>query len=309
MAFKIFGRTPSKYSTAEELADYAEYLTLIKKQISIHDIFKEIELISDEIEVSGIVDETDEINIKEEEVIAEIENRICLCQGKYPFELNFVGHSIKLVKEFNCQGHIIYIYFLLSTRLNMQSDRIQSGIDGTKLFENLSALIVRSYFGNKSKAIVFGTGISGGFDIKLKDVISKIGEGGIPKSYVSARPKDDKIDIVLWIDFFDNKRSKFIAFGQCKTGTEWIEMSPELDTEVFCNTWFSSQPLFKPIKFFVCSNYFPREKWDYKGYSYGIIFDRFRLIDCLVEPLPNKIFNETTKWVEGGIEFIKNSIP
>jgi hypothetical protein len=308
MAFKISGRTPNKFSSAEELADYAEYLALIKNQISIHDIFKEIELISDEIEVDGIIDETDEINVKEEEVIAEIENRINLCQGKYPFELSLVGHSFKFIEQLSCQGHVLYIYLLLSTRLNMQTDRVHSGIDGTKLFENLSAIIVQSYFGIKSKSFVFGTGISGGFEIKLKDLISKIGEGGTPKSYSSARPKDDKLDIVIWNNFYDKKRSKLIVFGQCKTGTDWIENSPELDADNFCKTWFSSYPLVNPIKIFVCSNYFPRDKWDHKGYAYGIIFDRFRLIDCLQELLPEPIFNETKKWVDGGLEFIKRTI-
>jgi hypothetical protein len=87
-----------------------------------------------------------------------------------------------------------------------------------------------------------------------------------------------------------------IAFGQCKTGTSWQNMLSELNSEAFCKTWFSEQPVLTPIRMFFCSQYFPREIWRPRANEAGLVFDRFRIIDYLPTQLTNSLVNEMIEW-------------
>lgn len=299
MAFKIPNEKPTKYSSFEEWADYAEYQVLKTGQkIRLQSIFFDEVLTSDEELVKGINDDTDLITEKGEELVAELAHRMQLLGYKYPFELDKIGYTLRL-KDSQSILTAVYRFFLLATRLNMKTDRTQNQLDGTLIFEELASFAVKNYFGDRARALVFGTSVEGGFRSKLAELVKEMGEGGIPKSNPMAKPKDDKVDIVVWSQFADKKSSKFIAFGQCKTGTEWYGDLEKLNTTTFCNKWFTNQPLVAPYKFFCCTQYFPRERWETDGYSAGLIFDRFRLLDCLDSDLPQDLLLDMAKWSDG----------
>src|SRR5690606_16181833 len=123
------------------------------------------------------------------------------------------------------RGDLIYRYLLMSTRVRMGGQRVQGGIDGALLFERLSAVVAKSFFGEKAEVDVFGTSktAAGGFREKLRELVTKIREGGELHPNDGYRPQDENVDVVVWKGFTDKQPSQMIAFGQCKTGTSWSD--------------------------------------------------------------------------------------
>jgi len=296
--FKIPNSIPTLKTSSQEWADYAEYKALKKQgSLSLLDLFKSPMLISDEIIINGIEDDTDKFINKIDEISSEIQNRKVHTRDQYPFELQNQDYTLKYNKNENL-SNLIYRFLLLSTRLKMSIDKVQNGIDGTKLFESLSAEIAISFFGENSKAEILGTGNSEvlGFRNKLAQITKKIGEGGQIHNHDSYRPQDDNIDVIAWKGFSDKKVSQIIAFGQCKTGTSWQDRLSELNAEAFCNTWFSKQPVLKPIRMFFCAQYFPKEIWTPRANEAGLVFDRFRIIDYLPTTINDELYVNIKSW-------------
>ncbi len=305
MSFKIPNQIPTIFSSYEERADYVEFLALKSgNQISLKSLFSAEKLMLDELQTIGIDDDEDEIVEKEENLTSELNRRAKLLGNKYPFELDQKGYNLKIKPNQSGQC-VIYKFLLFCTRLNMLSNRIQNKLDGTQIFEKLSSHSAQIYFGTRSKSIVFGTSVSGGFTQKISTLIKEIGEGGTFKNHIGTKPKDDSLDIVVYNEFKDKKPSKFIAFGQCKTGTNWEDTLSVLDIQSFCDSWFTSPFLVKPLKVFFISQYFPHEFWFTKGLRAGIIFDRFRILECIDNDLTDELFKEISDWTEGAESFIK----
>ncbi|WP_266206281.1 hypothetical protein [Pontibacter kalidii] len=300
--FKIPTGVPTLKSSAQEWADFAEFSALENETgiISLYNLIKGPLLTSDEIEVSGIEDETDRYNNKADEILGEIVRRDRETGNKYPFEPIARGYSIK----YNHSDDVfcwIYKYLLFSTRLNMSNDSVHNGYDGTKLFEELSAEVAKEYFGNKAEVDLLGTSMSqaGGFRSKLANVVRRMGEGGNIHDNSHYRPQDDNVDVIVWKGFSDKKPSQMIGFGQCKTGTSWASSISELNTEAFCGTWFTRQPVVKPLRLFFCAQYFPNEIWHERAYNAGLVFDRFRIMDYLPETINSELFEKIKSWCEG----------
>ncbi len=303
MTFRIGERQPSRYSTYEEWADYAECEALKHGTISALTLFKTETLVLDEIEVNGIESDSDFLDLKADEMICEINRRSRATNNRYPYSIDPNGYSITFqdVDSIDCW---VYKFLLLTTRLNMSKYKVQNGIDGTKIFEELSAETLKFYLGERSQAQVFGTATLGGFSSKVSTLITKIGEGGRLKNNGSNRPQDDKLDVVVWQDFADKKSSKLIVFGQCKTGTSWHDDLSDLSPIDFCNAWLSDSPLVTPLKTFFCSQYFPNEIWSYKGFRAGVIFDRFRIMDYLPINLSGPLYESIKSWSKGAIQHL-----
>jgi len=295
--FKLPHQTPDFSSKTQEWADYSEYLALQKNSISFREVFKIPELIEDEIDRSGVEDISDKYIDKIDEIAEEIKRRYRVSNGNYPFELTNMNYSLSY-QDSDKLNNWVYKFLLFATRLRMSNNRIHAGIDGALLFEELSSEIAISYFGENSNAAVLGTSSSGsgGFSEKLKNIAVRIGEGGDIRSYSAARPQDDKIDVIVWKGFSDKVSSQLIGFGQCKTGTSWLDKLSELSPDVFCRTWFTQQPILTPVKMFFCAQYFPKEIWPFKGYHAGLIFDRFRILDYLPDDVPEALLDQIRTW-------------
>lgn len=295
--FKLPSIKPNLSSKYEDWADYAEYLAINKGQVALADIIKPSLMSSDEIEINGADDDSDKLNFKVDEISGEINRRIKVTKGNYPFELINSDYTLKHQVTEDNYFHI-YSFLLYATRLNMSTEKLQSGYDGTQLFEKLSALIALNFFGENTQGDVFGTSKTDvkGFRAKLTEVVKSMKEGGYIHKRPGLSPQDDKIDIIVWKGFTDKKTSQLIAFGQCKTGTSWKDKLSELDPQTFCNTWFTSQPVTVPIKMFFSSQYFHAEIWDGKAYSAGLIFDRFRILDYLPNNISADLMEKIKLW-------------
>lgn len=295
-----FGNIPGNRSTLSEIADYIEIQCLfsVNSHYSFASARSSMNILSDEIYHNGIESDEDEILDKINEAIIEIQNRRLRCNNKYPFSVS--ANSIKFT-DHETISHWVYIYLLLATRLNMAIDRIHSGVDGAYLFEELSEQIAKSYFGNKSNTIIFGTSSSGcNFEDKIANLLTNLKEGGHYKQPVGSndRQKDANVDIVVWNAFSDSRGSKLIGFGQCKTGTSWREDISTLRPDAFMRSYTTCQLYHDPVRlFFIADSCL--EEWEELARLAGILIDRCRILDYLPDHFSEGLLDKIKKWVNG----------
>lgn len=226
MIFRLPGDYPNFKSDITDIADLYEVLCLKsgRGRASFHEVYRLAAPGDDEFEISGIEDENDVFNNEKfDAVCGEIQRREQACGGKYPFALEEGGYSIQLISGKGSLNTIQYTYLLLATRLNMKTNRVHAEIDGTLLFEKLSAEVAKNYWGERAESMVFGTSAAGNFHAKVDDLCNSIGEGARCKNKNTSPPteKDGKLDVAVWKSFADGMAAKLIGMGQCKTGLNW----------------------------------------------------------------------------------------
>ena len=303
MPYKIPG-LPSVQAYKEEMADFWEVQAIRNPNlfVSSTQISKTISTGLDEIKNNGLEDENDELNRDLDNVLLELQNRPKYCCHGYPFTFN--RFSIKL-DENGSDLKKVYLFLLLCTRFNMKENRVHGDVDGTLLFERLCVHVAKNYFGSNSKSFVFGTANSGNFETKVRDMISKIGEGNSfknPNNNPSTK-KDDSIDVVVWKEFSDTRIGKLIAFGQCKTGTSsWRDEKHKLKPRDFCTKWFKEEPVHPPLPLvFICDTMNENRNFysDQQGY---LIFNRFRILEYTVaDDLDESFMRDLNSWLSNAL--------
>ena len=309
MASYKIPNTPARGASSHELADYLELLCIVNGgEYSINDAQPQIDIISDEDDQEGIMNEDDLIHDDLQFALEEIDRRHDACGGHYPFISD--RNSIRY-----CPGEsdreqklaLVYKYLLLATRLNMIQYKLSGDIDGTLLFEELSAIAVQHYFGNNSESLVFGTGAKGGFREKINLLIEKIREGVEAKDPEDTThdEKDGGLDVVVWKPFADNNRGKIIGFGQCKTGTEWRKQVGSLNPDDFCKSYFKEQPISTPVNlFFVAESFRENSETIYR--KAGIMFDRCRIMENIPD-ISDDLIKRIRIWVDGNMPIVNNA--
>ena len=306
MSYKI-NALPSPKAYNEEKADFweVEALKNFGDPVSQSTISKILSVGSDELSHEGITSEDDETYMDLDETFNELDLRNKKCAGGYPYELG--KFSVKTSASLTDENKV-YVFLLLCTRFNMFKDKVQNSLDGTLIFERISALVLREYLGENAKSIVFGTAVSGSFEDKVEDLIEKIGEGVKFKNPNKNPPtkNDDGIDVVGLLDFFDQEPGKLIAFGQCKTGTTWRNEIQRLNPQRFCSNWLFEQPILYPIPvvFLTDVTYSSRNIYtDQKDY---LVFNRFRIMQNLPSTLPIDVQQDIITWVDGALVSLRN---
>ena len=306
MSYKIPG-IPSPKAYKEETADFWELQAIRYPDmpISQRHISKEIAIALDERKHDGIESDDDDLDQSFDDILTELTNRRKASAKKYPFEIG--KYSIRLKSE-DAIYKDLYIFLLLSTRLNMTKDKNQNGVDATLLFEEICAIAVKNYLGHNTQSFVFGTAADASFQDKVKDMIAKIGEGGYfnpPYNIDPTQKKDDGVDVVAYKNFADGKMGKLIAFGQCKTGTSsWKDGKFKLRPSDFCINWFASPVVYTPLRLlFICDTMNEGNTFfdDQQGF---IVFNRFRIMEYLPESLDNSIIIRVKKWLQGALQKI-----
>ena len=204
---------------------------------------------------------------------------------RYPFKVSGDSPLLKLRKD--AARDSLYLFLLAATRMNMQSDRVQEGINGAELFEDICCEVAKNYWGTNSEGIVFGTARRtkddevGRFHDAVNHLCSAIGEGEKFHNHSKVRPtaQDANLDVVVWKKFSDFRKGKLIGFGQCKTGTHWAKGLFELQPEGFCQKWILTQPLVKPVRLYFIASRVQQTKWFETCVDGGIVFDRCRILD------------------------------
>jgi len=245
----------------------------------------------------GCEDDDDENADRLDEVMNEIERREYACASGYPFVLRQEATVLRYVAS-DLEESIVYLYLLLSTRLNMKENKIHAGIDGTNLLEPLSAHVLKNYLGrDKAQSLVFGTSGEGNFEDKVNKLCQTLSEGSGFRSLDGKTPteKDGKLDAVAWIPFADRLPSQLIIFGQCKTGTTWRETTSQLQPAEFIKKWIGEPFLTNPTRAFCVSEAVDRSIWKSNSVDAGIVFDRCRLVEYCVG-LPEKTLSSIRTW-------------
>ena len=291
-------KTPTRAAKIHELADFVELVTWQDRRTSAEELKKHLGR-PDEVDSVNRVLEEDDLDSVVEAVFEELECRLEACAGSYPFDIARSGQMVRFVKDVGCNmGHILYAYMLLATRLNMNVDRMHAGMDGTKLFEELASEVARSYLGERSESLVFGTGAgAASFEAKVRDLCRRTGEGDGFFDHVSAghRKRDGRLDVVAWTPFSDNRPGKLLIFGQCKTGTHYQDELVQLRPDVFCGNWFRSQPAVTPVRAFFIAEALSRSLWRERVMDAGLLFDRCRIVD-FVDGASPKVIAKVVAW-------------
>ena len=303
--------TPSPKAEDHELADFVELVTWRDGHMSAVELAKHLGRL-DEADYTKGVPEEDELAPVVEAVFEELERRSEACASGYPFHIGDSGQIARTKKyEGENSKHAIYRYLLLATRLNMNQNRLHSGIDGAQLFEEVSAESARCYLGGRSKSMVFGTAAyGGGFAAKVEDLCRRLGEGDgfVKRSGGRLRPRDGKLDIVAWTPFSDLQSGKLIVFGQCKTGTHYKDRLTQLQPDAFCNKWFRSQPVVMPTRTFFVTEALPRSQWRDWAVDAGLLFDRCRIVD-FSDAMSADVVTRLQAWTSGAAAALDLPVP
>lgn len=293
---------PSPRAEVHELADFAELLAWHRNTVSIREIQAYLGREGENDFNEGADDEDDQNAEALDEVMNEIDRRSRICPEGYPFHLDMRGTVLRHSPEKDGPRATVYKYLLLSTRLNMNTNKVQNGIDGTTLLEELSATILRCYLGSdRAQSFVFGTAIAGGFIEKINRLCSDLGEGGVFSNIDPVQPdaNDDKLDAVAWVPFSDGRSGKLVVFCQCKTGSNWKEHTAQLQPDAFLQRWTRDRGfILNPIRAFCISESPNPRHWNGQAVYAGLLFDRLRLVDFL-GTVEDELMQRVRSWLAG----------
>jgi len=302
---------PSPNAEVHELADFAELLAQQNGTVSVREILAYLGRVSENDPNEGIDDEDDINATLLDDVFNEISRRNNSCNYGYPFQLEINGTVLRHNIEDESTRADVYRYLLLSTRLNMTKDKIQDGLDGTCLLEELAALVIRCYLGyERARSFVFGTAVAGGFSEKVNMLCHELGEGVSYESIdpASTHANDDKLDAVAWIPFTDSRGDQLIVFCQCKTGTSWKDSTTQLVPHSFIYRWtLARKYILDPIRAFCISEAPNPSRWNGLATYAGLLFDRLRIIDYL-DKSDMDLYNRIKRWDAGAIRIFEQAV-
>jgi hypothetical protein len=181
----------------------------------------------------------------------------------------------------------------------MQNNRRHAGLDGTFLFEELSAEVMRAYLGfDRAKAMVFGTSVDGGFAGRVGELCATLNEGGsyAPVDASGAVANDGKLDAIAWVPFADVNPGKLILFGQSKTGTNWSDQITQSRPIDFAKKWFSNRTFWvDPVRTFCVAESVDRDLWPSLCIGGGLLFDRCRIVEHS-DRVDGALFDKINRW-------------
>lgn len=303
----MFNR-PNSQDPAPIVADYIELQCLLTQTpVSSYSLRSVFSMSDDELDNDG-VESSDDLSVDAiEDGIKECEQRASFCPARYPFKVS--ANSLEAQADGGVNREI-YQFLLLSTRLNMNEQKVQAGHDATKLFEELCAGVAAEYFGQHSKSMVFGTAGAGGFQQKVENVIGKL---NLTSSYKvpmgsTGRQKDAAVDVVAWIPFADRKDSQMIAIGQCKTGTHWEGMLTATQPDVFFESYFNGKPFADVARMFFVSESYGLDRWEERSRKAGIMFDRTRIMEYVPANIDANLLSRITEWNNAALSCVQQDL-
>lgn len=302
MAFKL-PNCPSPRSTPSELADFAELLALLQGRCSATEIQRYLGRI-DENEFNEGIEDDDVINEGlSDAMMTEIGHRITACPDGYPFRTDETGSILIRRDDAHTTKALVYRYLLMATRLNMSNEKVQAGIDGTQIMEELGSAVLGSYLGSRAEVEVFGTARQGGFAQKIGDLCASLNEGGRYRNIDTGvlNANDDGLDVVGWIPFSDNLPAKLSVFGQCKTGTSWRDHLYRLNPRAFITRWMSGTVIVDPVKAYFIAESADRAQWNGACVYGGILFDRCRIVD-LSDSVEGNLIQQIQSWTNAAFQ-------
>lgn len=286
--FKI-GEVPSLQAGPIEHADFLEIECLRQsdRNASGNDLAAALGRVDDDLPEDRPESDTRMENIVDE-ALAELSYR-AQQSGVGPHVYPFAVHEDTRLLEFGGRRNNggLYLFMLFATRMNMRDQRVQDGIDGTALFEEICCDVAKNYWGERADGMVFGTARRNGddevaaFPDAVNNLCTRLSEcmGYFPHSGHPPTAQDGNLDVVVWKHFTDGRQGKLVGFGQCKTGTHWKKGLFELVPDGFCRKWVRTQPTVDPVRLYFMTSRIRHSEWYDCAVDGGILFDRCRILD------------------------------
>lgn len=304
MTFK-WPTPPTSRAPIHDLADYVEMICWRDGEVSLTEITR-LATRQEDVDYSGGVGNEDEFEGPLQDTFDEIQYRLASCDHAYPFQSSFHGQTLRPIYDPENVGHSVYKFLLLATRLDMRADRqrFQDGLDGTRIFEQISADVAKEYLGVGAESLVFGEQSgSSGFGQKVNDLCRQLNEGlgyrsSPPSSRISSNsPNDGKLDVVTWKPFRDNLPGKLIGFGQCKTGTSYKNTLTQLQPGAFRDKWMKGPIAVPPIRMFFVAEALSTDPHERSNMSIdgGLTFDRCRIAEFSAE-VEQEVVTDLERW-------------
>jgi len=310
--FKAPRVLPTRYSEVHELADYVELRCWLNNRISAREVIRYLVQRDDNEVNEGCGDDEDEIQDRVDDILVELENRAGACAKGYPFLWTQARSGQVLnfdLSSWNKAQKVVYLYLLLSTRLDMSKDRVHRGLDGTHLLERLSEQILKVFLGPRAKTMIFGSSAGKSFEQRVKELVRELGEGGGVRNRgrTTARMKDGGIDTVGWIPFADKKPGKIIMFGQSKTGTRWRNDLNKLRPADFAKMWLMDAFVVDPVRVHFIAESIGNDEWHRWAFPGGVLFDRCRLVEYGAA-ISDQLFEDLRAWTDAALQWVAEAM-
>lgn len=321
--------SPSPLERRSRLADWLELLALVRPngiatESDLLSIVNIDEIEDRDEETPGSDDNETDVSIVDpvqdaviESVFDEIEYRAGILGPHYPFNISSSGSAIKYNKcHLSSVSATIYAFSLVVTCI--RDGRIQSSEEildleknAPNLFQACSCVAAGGYLGGGVSSFGFPRSAGNSFLPALRIAYKRVGEGivrdSIPPGYPSDL-KDGGIDIIAWRSHPDKRPGKVLMLGQVASGAKWRDKSVKDEMDSFYANWFEFVPpsashttpaLFIPFPIYhdledktgVDFRVAAMGRMEAFVRSFGIIFDRFRIVHYVEECLgPDGMF-------------------
>lgn len=167
----------------------------------------------------------DEWQTKMLDIFEVLEERLCLYEDDYPFE---VGPNFLLLKENLSSKHKLYLSLLVASNLNSFS-KVQSIV--TSEFETFSKYIIQDLFPRMNVEEFGQNSHFRGNTIEKITALSKILKINNRQEFLnqlSTRANKEKgLDVVAWQPFNDEISNMLVFLAQCACGKDWTKKISE----------------------------------------------------------------------------------
>jgi hypothetical protein len=231
--------------------------------------------------------------------------------GEYPFTLNASGNllSVRAKLSSRSRAGMLYMFLLVASRADMDTQRKLEGLDPTVIFERLCADILLNFWGGKtdlSGSLIFGTARKKSnhthkFESNIEHLCQTLREGrGLKAGAKLPGAGDGKLDIVVWRIFSDGRSGGLVGFGQCKTGVHWKTHLTKLRPANFCRRYFQQPLIIEPIRVYMVPHRIEGSEWDTHADDGGLLFDRCRLVQYGYD-ISSDVFRNCRVWLNAAI--------
>ena len=222
--------------------------------------------------------------------------RACGSSNEYPFKVT--EHGLTFHK---CSSPAYQFQLLVSlNNLKKENACADKSAPAHKLFEELSAAAAGQYLGDSDTSVVFGfprNDLPKGFRDAVNHLAELLREGTACRDRKGIhQAKDDKLDIVAWREFPDQKASKLILFGQCAISRHWKKKAYELQPEKWCKRNFITQPAVRPVPVFFVPQILSENSVDDAGIN-QILLDRCRISALCYGTLNAQLESRLWNWI------------
>jgi len=232
----------------------------------------------------------------------ELEVPISLLFAEIARRRRIAGHSYPFIVEdtvikFDGNANPEFYKFLLLISLDgpMRQERRYKDID--EIFDKVVSEAVRGYFGKGTETVRFAWPPSDGRPRNFQKALDWLSvKTGIPigSGISPPRSKDGGVDVVAWKPFEDHRTAFLVAFVQCTIQKDWHLKG----RDIIDNVWRAkidtagSALTSLAVPFVIHKNY---DKWDDLRRTVGIVFDRLRLAQVLVDR-DTSPFDKMIRW-------------